>query len=79
MAKFLTVSELRMDDLVIPLTTDPKHRSGMTFMVTDLHPVLLGNYDTGEYKTVAVTLWDGNREFTSRTMLYELIERRWNN
>lgn len=73
--KFLTVSELFVDDVVIPLSTDPKEQ-GKTFTVSDLHPVLLGNHQNGEYKTVAVTLWDGWREFTSRTIMFQLVSRR---
>ena len=78
--KYLTVSELYVDDVVIPLSTDPKEE-GKTFTVTDLHPVSLrGDMPLSfRYKTVAVTLWDGNREFTTRTLLYQLVERRWNN
>lgn len=76
--KYLTVSELYVDDVVIPLSTDPKEK-GKTFTVTDLHPVNLGDMHQYDYKTVAVTLWNGNREFTTRTMLYQLVERRWNN
>jgi hypothetical protein len=67
-----------MDDKVIPLSSNPKEQ-GKTFTVTDLHPVLLGNDETGEYKTVAVTLWDGWREHTSRIMLFKLVSRRWEN
>lgn len=74
MSKFVTISELHVDDKVIPLSSNPKE-SGKTFTVIDLHPVLLGNLETGEYKTVAVTLWDQWREHTSRTMGFILVER----
>lgn len=87
MKKFLTISELQVDDMVVPCSTDSKEK-GMTFMVTDLHPTVFSN---GEFKNVAVTLWQVSKnhwgpghhqyghEFVSRTSLYELIERRWNN
>lgn len=78
MAKYLTISQLRIDDKVIPLSNGLPE-SGKEFTVSDLHPVLLGNHETGEYKTVAVTLWDGWREFTSRTILFQLVSRRWEN
>lgn len=76
MAKFLTVSQLQMDDKVIPLSTDIRE-AGKTFTVTDLHPCNMNK--SRQYRTVAVTLWDGNREFTSHTAMFQLIERRWEN
>lgn len=84
--KYLTISELQVDDKVIPMSTDPKEQ-GKTFIVTDLHPVNLGDMHQYDYKTVAVTLWEFvenhysaghhryGREFTSRTMLFQLVER----
>lgn len=69
--KYLTVSQLYVDDVVVPLSTDTNVK-GKIFTVSDLHPVYLKG---DEYKTVAVTLWDGRREFTNRTILYKLIER----
>lgn len=69
---YATISELRMDDVVEPLSRDPRE-SGKTFTVTDMHPMKIG----GEYVTVAVTLWDGWREFTSRTSGYRVVSRRW--
>jgi hypothetical protein len=74
--KYLGITELHMDDKVIPLSSVEKEK-GKTFTVTDLHPVLLGDPHTGEYRTVAVTLWDGNREHTSRTLMFELVDRYW--
>ena len=71
--RYVAMYELRMDDKVIPCSTDPKVK-GKTFTVTDLHPDKI----RGEYQTVAATLWDGWREFTSRTLMFQLIERRWN-
>ncbi len=90
--KYMTISELQMDDKVIPLSTDPNEQN-KTFMVTDLHPTLLKKTASkdAEYKTVAVSLWQISenhwgpgrdqygKEHVSRTALYELIERRWNN
>lgn len=73
--KYLTVSELQVDDRVIPMTTNPCDRK--IYTVSDLHPCNLNS--SGEYKTVAVTLWDGNREHTSRITMFQLVERRWNN
>lgn len=72
--KYLITSELRMDDKVIPLSSDPNEQ-GKTFTVSDLHPCNLNS--SGEYRTVAVTLWDGNRERTSHTAMWELVSRRW--
>jgi hypothetical protein len=76
MAKYITISELHMDDKVIPLSSNIKE-SDKEFIVSDLHPCNMNS--SREYKTVAVTLWDGNREFTSRTTMFKLIERRWGN
>lgn len=70
--KFVTISEVTMDDKVIPLTTNPCDRK--IYTVTDLHPAKV----QGEYRTVAVTLWDGFREHTSRISTFILVERRWN-
>lgn len=69
--KYLTVSQLYVDDIVVPLSTEVNVKN-KAFTVSDLHPVYLKG---DEYKTVAVTLWDGHREFTSRTVLYKLIKR----
>lgn len=71
--KFLSVSELQMDDKVIPMEVNPCDRK--TYTVTDLHPCNLNS--SGEYKTVAVTLWDGNREHTSHISMFILVERVW--
>ena len=82
--KFATVSEVRIDDRVIPQSSDDKEK-GKVFIVTDLHPVLLGNYETGEYKTVAVTLWEFcenyyspghhkyGKEHVSRTTMFQIV------
>lgn len=77
--KYLAVFELHMDDKVIPLSADKKEQ-GKEFTVTDLHPVYLRatRSKAPEYRTVAVTLWDGFREHTSHTPLYQLVSRRWN-
>ncbi len=64
-----TIAELRMDDRVIPDSSDARE-SGKTLTVTDLHP------DT-DGVTVAVTLWDGWREHTSWTTLYNVVKRYW--
>lgn len=72
--QYLTVSDLTMDDRVIPLSTDPNEQ-GRTFTVTGLHPCRLNS--GGEYRTVAVTLWDGRREHTSHTAMYLLVDRVW--
>lgn len=69
---YATISELRMDDVVEPLSRDPRE-AGKTFTVTDMHPTMIG----GEYVTVAVTLWDGWREFVTRTSGYRVVARRW--
>lgn len=90
--KYLSISELRMDDKVIPLSSAP-NESGKTFIVTDLHPTLLMETRTkgAEYVTVAATLleFDENhyapghdrygKEHTSFTLMFQLIERRWEN
>lgn len=58
-----------MDDKVIPLSTK-EIETGKVLTVTDIHPLsddLVG----------AVTLFNGNREFTSRTLLFRVIERYW--
>lgn len=77
--KYICVFQLQMDDKVIPLSADKKEQ-GRTFTVTDLHPVHLRatRSKSAEYRTVAVTLWDGFREHTSHTALYQLVSRRWN-
>lgn len=69
--KYLTISELQVDDKVTPqMVGDPVDT---VFTVTDLHPTHLSG---GEYRTVAVTLWDGWKEHTSRSSVFKLIERR---
>lgn len=92
MAKYLTISELRMDDKVIPLSSDNRE-VGKTFIVTDLHPTLLLETRTkpAEYATVAVSLWEYSKDYygpghdkygrdhTSHTALFQLVERRWGN
>lgn len=70
-SKYVTISEVMVDDKVIPLETNPCDRK--IYTVTDLHPTKVD----GEYRTVAVTLWDGFREHTSRISTFILIERRW--
>lgn len=77
--KYITISEIRMDDKVIPLSSNPKEQ-GKVFTVTDLHPVLLKKTrgKRREYVTVAASLWDGWREHTSFTTTFQLVERRWN-
>ena len=91
MAKFVTMSELRIDDKVIPLSNVDAEK-GKVFIVTDLHPTLLRENRTGskpaEYVTVAISLWEYvadhygpghayyGKEHCSRTTLFQLIERR---
>lgn len=82
--KFATVTEVRIDDKVIPQSSDEREK-GKVFIVTDLHPVLLGNQETGEYRTVAVTLWEFRenyyspghhyygKEHVSRTILFQIV------
>lgn len=76
MKKFATISELKMDDTIIPLSTDPKFQN-KTFTVSDLHPCNMNR--AREYRTVAVTLWDGNREMTCHVSLFQIVSRRWEN
>lgn len=75
--KYITVKELRINDKVIPLSSNPKEQAKV-FTVTDLHPVYLRKTrgERDEYVTVAATLWDGFREHTSRISTFILIERR---
>lgn len=87
---FATVSELRIDDKVIALSSNPDE-IGKTFIVTDLHPVHLRatRSKPEEYVTVAVSLWQivenhygpgqhqYGREHVSRTTMFQIIERRW--
>ena len=66
---FATLNELHMDDKVIPLSAK-EIEAEKVLTVTDIHPLsddLVG----------AVTLFNGNREFTSRTLLFRVIERYW--
>lgn len=79
MTKFLSISQLQMEDRVIPMSTNPKEQ-GKTFTVTDLHPCNMNS--SREYKTVAVTLWDCDpkegrygKEHTSHTTMFQVVER----
>jgi hypothetical protein len=92
--RFVTISELRMDDKVIPQSTADAEK-GKVFIVTDLHPTLLRENRTGskpaEYVTAAVSLWEYiedhygpghphyGKELCSNTSLYLLVSRRWEN
>ena len=93
--KYLSISELRMDDKVIPLSSAP-NESGKTFIVTDLHPTVRVSISsvgcTVTYLApFAATLleFDENhyapghdrygKEHTSFTLMFQLIERRWEN
>lgn len=64
----VTIGQVKMDDRVIPLSSDPRE-SGKEFTVTDLHHDGVG--------IAAVKLFDGWREHTSRTMTYQLVSRYW--
>jgi hypothetical protein len=66
---YTTLTDIHMDDKVIPASTDPRE-NGKTLTVTDIHPGSDG-------QTAAVTLWDGWREHTSRTTLFTLVSRHW--
>jgi hypothetical protein len=92
MAKYVTMSELRIDDKVIPQSTVDAEK-GKVFIVTDLHPTLLRETRTkpAEYVTAAVSLWEFvenhyspghhkyGKELCSNTALYLLVSRRWEN
>ncbi len=60
---FVTVGELRVGDRVLPTGTH------VECDVVDLHTVSVG----GRYRTVAVTLDDGYRQFTSRVCVFQLV------
>ena len=66
---FATLNELHMDDKVIPLSTK-EIEAEKVLTVIDIHPL-------SDDVVGAVTLWDGNREFTSRTLLFKVISRYW--
>lgn len=80
---FATICEVKVDDRVIPQSSDDKEK-GKVFIVTDLHPALI-NWETGEYRTMTVTLWEFRenyygpghhyygKEHVSRTTLFQIV------
>ena len=69
--RYLTIGELKMDDKVVPMSSDLRE-DGKIFSVTNLHPDQSGlNVAVGLMDPI---LW---REHTSRTTVFALLERVW--